>query len=159
MPHDAEPICRLSLLPRVPFCPVSLTAGCIFTVFLSLAGQAARSLLLRLIHPPDQAAGPARTYLTIIFPGFANSFEGHGRMLIPVIGATGHITLRGVLVDIMVLGISCEEALPVPEGLTHNSGCPGPCCPRSSTGSIPEPFPRPPACGVVHWRPGWIPIW
>ena len=24
--------------------------------------------LLRLIHPPDQAAGPARPYLTIIFP-------------------------------------------------------------------------------------------
>ena len=110
----------------MPFCPVSLTAGCIFTVFLSLAGLAARSPLLRLIHPPDQAAGPARPYLTITFLGFANSFEGHGRMLIPVIGATGHITLRGVLVDIMVLGISCEEALPVPEGLTHNSGCPGP---------------------------------
>ena len=60
--------------------------------------------MLRLIHPPDQAAGPARPYLTITFPGFANSFEGHGRMLIPVIGATGHITLRVVLSYILAPG-------------------------------------------------------
>ena len=277
---------------------VSLAAGSIFTVFLSLGGLATLSPLLRLIQTPDQVAGPARTYLTIIFlglgasylynfcsavlraagdtaaaliflaaaicsnlaldlvlvaglglgiagaawatlisqlfsavlclvymrckapeliftrkdmvadlsllkrtcrycfvtalhqsnlyigkllvqgavnslgtsviaaytaagrlEGFANSFGDSGRMLIPVIGATGHITLRGVLVDIMVLGISCEEALPVPEGLTHNSGCPGPYCPRSNSGSIPGPFPGPPACGDVHWTPGWIPLW
>ena len=53
---------------------VSLAAGSIFTVFLSLGGLAALSPLLRLIQTPDQVAGPARTYLTIIFLGLGASY-------------------------------------------------------------------------------------
>lgn len=53
---------------------VSLAAGSIFTVSLSLAGLAGLSPLLRVIQTPEQVAGPARTYLIIIFLGLAASF-------------------------------------------------------------------------------------
>lgn len=43
-------------------------------MFLSLAGLAGLSPLLRVIRTPEQVAGPARTYLIILFLGLAASY-------------------------------------------------------------------------------------
>lgn len=79
-----------------------------FGVFISLAMLLGAEPFLRLVLPSDSAGSlpPAMGYMRLVAcfyvfnflgSGLAGYFRGAGRVNIPVIGATGHITLRVVL--------------------------------------------------------------
>ena len=79
-----------------------------FGLFMSLVMVAGAEPCLRLVLPPDSGSSlePAIGYLRLVAcfyvfnflgSGLAGYFRGRGRVNIPVIGATGHISLRVVL--------------------------------------------------------------
>jgi len=80
----------------------------LFGAFVTLVMLLGAEPCLRLVLPPDSAdsLGPALGYFRLVAcfyvfnflgSGLAGYFQGRGRVNIPVIGATGHITLRVIL--------------------------------------------------------------
>ena len=85
-------------------------------LFMSLVMLAGAEPCLRLVLPAGDAAalGPAVGYLRLVAcfylfnflgSGQAGYFRGRGRVNIPVIGATGHISLRAVLSFLLAPGM------------------------------------------------------
>jgi len=79
-----------------------------FGLFMTGAMLLGAEPCLRLVLPPDSAdsLGPALGYFRLVAcfyvfnflgSGLAGYFQGRGRVNVPVIGATGHITLRVIL--------------------------------------------------------------